>query len=58
MPGPSILNTYHQQYLPSADADVAQRYTRPDPDGRKWMDGPLIDKGCQGDHTYKGVQSL
>lgn len=48
MPGPSILNTYHRQYPPYADADVAQRYTRPDPDGRKWMDGPLIAKGCQG----------
>jgi adenine-specific DNA-methyltransferase len=52
-----IFNTVYQPY---DDAYIA-RFSRTDPDGRKWDSGNLTAKGLQGggyDYEYKGYRSL
>ncbi len=52
-----IFNTVYQPY----DDDYIDRFTRTDPDGRKWDSGNLTAKGLKGggyDYEYKGYRSL
>ena len=52
--------TFNTVYQPYDDAYIA-RFSRTDPDGRKWDSGNLTAKGLQGggyDYEYKGYRSL
>lgn len=52
-----IFNTVYQPY----DDSYIARFSRTDPDGRKWDSGNLTAKGLQGggyDYEYKGYRSL
>ena len=52
-----IFNTVYQPY----DEAYIARFSRSDPDGRKWDSGNLTAKGLQGggyDYEYKGYRSL
>lgn len=52
-----IFNTVYQPY----DEAYIARFSRTDPDGRKWDSGNLTAKGLQGggyDYEYKGYRSL
>ena len=52
--------TFNTVYQPYDEAYIA-RFSRSDPDGRKWDSGNLTAKGLQGggyDYEYKGYRSL
>lgn len=52
-----VFNTVYQPY----DEAYIARFSRSDPDGRKWDSGNLTAKGLQGggyDYEYKGYRSL
>lgn len=52
-----VFNTVYQPY----DEAYIARFSRSDPDGRKWDSGNLTAKGLQGggyDYEYKGCRSL
>ena len=52
-----VFNTVYQPY----DESYIARFSRTDPDGRKWDSGNLTAKGLQGggyDYEYKGYRSL
>ena len=52
--------TFNTVYQPYDDSYIA-RFSRQDPDGRKWDSGNLTAKGLQGggyDYEYKGYRSL
>lgn len=52
--------TWNPQYQPYS-ADYLQRFSRNDPDGRRWQDGDLTAKGLSGggyEYAYKGTTSL
>ena len=56
----SSENIFNTVYQPYDDAYIA-RFSRQDPDGRKWDSGNLTAKGLSGggyDYEYKGCRSL
>ena len=53
-------NVWNDVYTPY-DPEYESRYSRVDPDGRRWTDDNLTAKGLSGggyDYAYKGIRSL